>query len=258
MALKFFWRCEGTTLDWNGSTGDDFCGADNTLTLLNSATISANAARVGTNGVRCISTSAGGTSGATPSEIWPGTTTSGNTGDTVGSFAYSFRVATALDNISGIAFGLRARNAASTEEFTVRQAGTQNLLLYLDGSAGPLSISLTGNQVVADEWMGVVVRIDVPNDKARIELYNSAGTLVDSAQDLASDLSVRILSDVNTMSFTPCSGAKTNTIDWDNFIISDNYDAPLQNNLTITSRSEYSESSGAARQMRHIQSHVWG
>jgi hypothetical protein len=48
MALTFFWRCEGTTLDGT----HDYSAGGTTATGSSSAAINATAARVGTNGVQ--------------------------------------------------------------------------------------------------------------------------------------------------------------------------------------------------------------
>src|SRR5688500_7419965 len=46
MALNFFWRCEGTTLDGT----HDFSAGDTTATATNTPAISATAAKIGSNG----------------------------------------------------------------------------------------------------------------------------------------------------------------------------------------------------------------
>lgn len=233
MSLTLFWRCEGTTL----SGTDDYTAGDTTASLINSSSITTVAARVGTNGLLKPSGFSGGAT-FSPSGIYPGNISSPSDG--VGVIACSFKCvgsvsATANSGTSGY---MRFRNSTSTNFIYLGLANTTNVCMRISGSGGSKDIETTGGVLTADAWFGVVGRFDFNNDKARIELYNSSGTLIDSAQSIGTDLSTYVLSDVNILN---CGGFSSGAPDmyFDNFFVGNTYDEPVQNAFTISSYTAY-------------------
>ena len=241
MALTFFWRCEGTTLDGT----DDYTLGDSTASLINSGAIEAAAARVGTNGLTAPASAAGGGGfNLADNGIFPGTLASPS--DLVCSFAFSMKWDTAVASASGTSAGFKFQGTAANDYIQVLTTNPgSNLTLGLrNATNGLLSLTTTGSAITADNWFGVVCRLNFATDDRKIEIYNAAGTLVDSAEDTSTDLASYVPADIKTtagMILGQHSGTHAQATYFDNFIISDAYDAPLQNNLTITSATEYSE-----------------
>ena len=255
MALRFFWRLVGSPLD---GTHDYTAGANSASTFGTGSSFDATSGLAGANGLLVATNAQGGRSFSASSLV--NSTVNGSTQplDLVMSAAWSFKC------IGGTSFqtfqrnfGMKLNSAIASEEICV-DAGLSPARLALrlrssiSGSELTKDITLS-HTIAADQWYGVVIRLDVPNDKARIELYTHAGTygatatLVDSAEDTVTALDNYIISNIIATSGAMVLLAQAGTHDsqpvvFDNWMIADAYDEPLENNLTISSYTEYTSS----------------
>lgn len=242
MSATLIWRCEGTTLDGT----DDYTLGDSTASLINSGVIEAAAARVGTNGLTAPASFAGGaTFNLANNGIFPGTLAS--PADLVCSFAFSMKWATAVAATSGASVGLKFQGTVANDYIQVLTTNPgSNLTLGLrNATNGLLSLTTSGGTITADAWFGVVCRLNFATDSRKIEIYDASGVLVDSAVDTATDLASYVPADIKATAgliLGQHPGAHAQATYFDNFLISTDYNAPLQNNLVITSATQYTES----------------
>ena len=238
MALRFFWRCEGTTLDGT----HDYSASDTTATANGSVSIDAAAARVGSNG---ILVAAGG------QHYRFDNTTIGNDLTTEGSMAFSFRVTA---NPAGLSdFGVKLRGAGSNDYFQTRivnsYTGNAGQIRFVTKSSdtGGTEVSLTpssaGNALEDAVWYGVVVRWDQVASLRRLEIYDVDGVLIEAVDNTSGF--------VAPISFTSTTGIRIGedsgfavTAHIDNVFIADAYDEPLEDFLDITSYTEYGAAGG--------------
>lgn len=224
----FVWRAEGSTLDATA----DFTVNDNSATLSN-ASIAAAAACNGSSGLQS-NASAVGTADFTPTTIIDNSTTPTNSH---GSAAFKLKFATAVPGANQ-AIGFRAKGTTNNDAISVQTLASQELALEIrHATNGAIQLATTAANLAADTCYWVVIRWDIPNDDRKIEVYNgSTGALIDSAQDLSTDLSTFAPASMDTtLQLGIKSASNTNASYTDNFIISDSYSAPLQNFYNITS-----------------------
>jgi hypothetical protein len=231
MALTFFWRCEVTTI-----TGlpDDYTGGDTVGDLINSGAIHVGAGRIpGSNAVFKPSGFAGGVAWSLAEGIFPGDTAS--PGTSVGCMGcWVKQVGTLYDGSTGVSGFMRFRSAASTASFDISGSDGTSAANYgarVRSVATQVDISCTGAVITADNWFFVVFRWDVPNDKLRLEIYDDDLVLVDSVQDITTDLSTAYPPDIdvfNTGSWSTSAG----NMYFDMFMVGDTYDEPLQKYAT--------------------------
>lgn len=221
MAITFFWRCEGTTLDGT----HDFSAGDTTATAANSVSITSGAARVGTNGVHvsgladryefdCASI-------GTPS---------------VGSFACSLKVTTWGDG--SMIIGMEGSN--NKDHVQLFMSGTDELRLNIRRNGGTSAdLTTTAADIATGTWYGIVCRWDQAANDRRIEVYNASNSLIHSVEDLSTSYD-------QPTDFTNTAGFKVGDIgggngvfDIDNVFWSQVYSETLENNLTISSYTEY-------------------
>lgn len=230
-ATVFFWRAEGTALD----ATHDFSAGDTSATASGSVSISNTAARTGTNGIlRATTTASSYDFDAT--SIWPSAATPANS---VFSFAYSFQHQTSVAGNS-LVMGLRARDGSNNDSIQVNTAASgqgagANLILRIGNGTTATTMTTDSAGMTAGNWYAVVVRVDIPNDDRKIEIYDAAGALLDSAEDLATDLGTHAPTDINLLQLGTGSATMTHDTWFDTFIISDVYAAPLENFLTAAS-----------------------
>ena len=246
MALKFFWRCEGTTLDGT----DDYYGAgDNTATVTGAGfTVpSATAAKIGSNGILAPA-SITGNAAFTATNLWP---SAGTPSGSAGSFAFWFKTVSAWTTTDAVVRGLRCIGSTNNDAVRIQTEASANnrisLALQTTGGGGTYELPVTSGTFAADTWYYVVGRWDYANDKAAINVYTDAGgsTLADfaSASDTGTDLNGYIpATNFATLQCGAHSASQTQDVHSDHYIVSDNYDAPLQNMAFITSATQYSES----------------
>jgi hypothetical protein len=238
MALRFFWRCESTTLDGT----DDYSASDTTATANGAVSLDAGASRVGTNGILV---------GGGGQHYRFDNTTIGNDLTTEGSMAFSYRVTA---NPAGLAdFGVILRGAGSNDYFKTRivnsytgDAGTVRFVTRSSDTGGAevsLNPSSGANALADATWYGVVVRWDQVNSLRRLEVYDSAGALIEAVENTSAF--------VAPISFTSSTGIRIGedsgfavTAHIDNVFIADAYDEPLEDYLDITSYTEYGGGGG--------------
>jgi len=248
MALTFFWRCEGTTLDGT----HDYSGGDTSATAQNgSISLTTNANRVGTYGIE--TTAAVLTAyqfDPTDNGIFTNYTTPSSA---VGSAAFSVQAPTALPQTTNVC-GWMVRSATSTTDaFRVTYDDTHGFRFWIgNDSYGDVYVRTNSISLSTATWYGIVIRWDIPSDTMKIELYNAAGSLLSSGtqqydnSDTPSsyDLSLYVpggsMSNTSGIRLGSVTGANTGNMYFDNFFFADAYDEPLENNLTITSYTNYS------------------
>ena len=237
MSIKLFWRCEGTSL----SGTHDHSDGDTSTSGINGGALTAEAARIGSFGILRPSSQAGGFNFNAPG-IFPGTVTAPT--DSVGSIALSVFYPVAVDTGTSTAAGLRFRGTASpNDNFGFRPTGTGGYKFSMQSVAGGTINLATQDLITVGSWFGVVARWDFPNNKRRIELYDASGTKIDEAEDYATNIQAFIPPDISSGTNginTGTAGASfAQNIYYDNLFIANAFDEPLQNNLTITSYTEY-------------------
>ena len=224
--LSLYWRCEAASLD----PTDDFTLGDNLAQANGGVSFSATAMRIGTNGI--LTVNASDWYEFAPASIF---TTAG------GSFGAWMQYKTAVfdGNQAGpVAF----RNTALSADviaFAANATGDPGLFLQRNGGSSLTLTAAAGNMVV-DTWYFLVGRVDFANNKRKIEIYNTAGTLIDSNEDLVTSLAGVQLTAMDEIRIgTPSTNA--NPIWVDNVFISQNYDEPIQDYMFITSITELVE-----------------
>lgn len=222
MAVTFFWRCETETLD----ATHDFSAGDTTAAANATPSISATAALVGSNGA--LFDSVGDQYRFLPTSL---------ISPTVGSAALLFHFPTALAaNIHGFFFSRGI--ASSNDNLRIEITATDELALVIrNATAGSVSLPTTGVNLQTATTYGVVIRWDQPNNKRRIEVYDATGTLIQAVEDLVTAFTAPAALD-ETVRFGDFGGM-LGTCYVDNVFLADTYDEPLEDNLFITSWTEY-------------------
>lgn len=235
MALTFFWRCEGTTLDGT----HDFTAGDNTATLNGGAEISAAAALIGSNGLNCPT--ADDYAIFSPASII-------SVG--AGAVAFSFRTST--------------WNADKWIFFTTGTAPSDFLAIALNGTdeiqarhrvagGSDVTIVTTAANLVVDTVYRVVCRWDTTADDFRLEVYNSSNVLIEAVESLSTGID----NWADVLTFNVGAANTGAGVHIDNVFIADAYDEALENFLSITSYTQYGSSSAvvvpgqAQRNRRH-------
>lgn len=239
MGLNFFWRCEAAALD----SILDLSTGDNGASLINSAAISAAAARVGTNG---LLRPTGTTGGATffPNSIFPGDIAA--PANAVGCMAMSIREVTNLTNTNNFNCFAHFRSAASANSqigFQTQAGGNISAVCINNGGTASRATTTTGPRL-ANAWRGIVCRFDLPGGRLAIEVYDENNVLLEKQE----------ITNVPATSFPPEIANALNGLRWgfgttsvaggahhDNCFVGNTYDEPVQNNFTITEVGEYDE-----------------
>lgn len=226
MALTFFWRCEGTTLDGT----HDYSAGGTTATGFSSVAINSTAVRVGTNGIQAPSASDYYSISAT-----------GIYG-TTGSAAFSLYVAGGTWTADAVPFMMDGTGGAGSANDRIRVTTVTggNLSLQLGRNGwGSQTITTTGGACSVGNWYGVVIRWSATNADYRLEIYNSSGTLIDSVENLSADSSLfPQTANIDTLLVGELWGTTLNNY-IDNVFVANAYDEALQSNLTITSYTGY-------------------
>ncbi|HEY0684750.1 MAG TPA: hypothetical protein VGD45_20605 [Steroidobacter sp.] len=223
MAVRFFWRFEGTTLD---ATHDHVNGsADNTATANGSASLSTTAARVGTNG---------GLFPASGGNQYRFDTSTDMVNRLLGACAFSLRITTAPSAVQGIC------NISGTDGSITFQAlatGEIRVITNLEGT-GESQLTTDGAGITTNTWYTVAYRWDHANDLRSLEVYNSSGVLIDSVLDENPFTAPANLVNTNGLRIGNTDGNDA-VFHLDNFFIADLYAEPLPANATITSYTAY-------------------
>lgn len=240
MALTFFWRCEGSNL----TSPYDYSAGDTTSNLINSAVLEYNSGR---NGSRSLKKPSGAAGGATfsPASIFPGSVVTPT--DTVGCMGCWVKQTTLYNGGSGTSGFPRFRNLASTHFIYITGCDGQDSRNYgalISGAGGQVHLQCSGNVLTAGDWFFVILRWDVPNDKIRLEVYNESLTLVDSAEDLTTDLSTRCPSDIDIFS-TGSWASAAGDMYFDTFMVANDYNEPLQDYANYNSYTQVAYNASA-------------
>lgn len=249
MALRFFWGLEANsnTLGSNDYTvGSDSVASDGA----GAPTFSGTAAKVGSygllssagNGNKYFSTS----SGTVPANRL------------VGSVGFWARWPSAFPT-NGLAVGFRFISATAARRIEMQWlTGNQVKLRIGSTSGGNADLDTSSLSLSTNAWYFFVFRWDQPNSKRAIEVYDSSLSLVGSVSDTSTGFTApEDLVGANGLVFGN-SSSSTATMHFDHLLISDVYDAPLQNNAFITAYGDYSESLLSVPVLRNYQSSVWG
>ena len=257
MALRYFYRLAAGTLD---PTHDYTAGTTTTTEIGTGGTFNTTAGLGGETGLHVATNLQGGRATSAGAILSPATV-DGVTQplNLVLSTAWSFRCigGTSFQSFQRD-FGFKINSTVSNELFGV-VAGLSPAKLALrlrssiSGSQQTLDLTLSNTTIAADQWYGVVIRLDVPNDNVRIELYTHDGTyggeatLVEAVEDTATALDNYIVSNIVTTSAALVFLAQAGTHDahpvvLDNWMISTDYNEPLQDNLTKSSYTLYGSS----------------
>ena len=245
MALKFFWTCDSTTFD-----SDDYSAGDSTPSVLNTVSIDGSAARVGSAGILLESGTSGtygfALGGLVTSALMDSTGSTRCT-DLVCSVGLSMYINGSKTDTTGVIEGFVLQGNDTSNQFGLltNSSGAGSLGLTLRGTGtGLATIVLTDSNVTVDAWHGIVARVDIPNDKMQLELYNASGSLVEmvdqtqiGSPDLA-EYAPYLDSDAsNGLRLGKATQAHVTYID--NVFVGNAFDDPIQNYFTISSYSQY-------------------
>ena len=221
MALRFFWRCESTSL----TAGVDYSIGDTSATAAgtNSASISlhADAAKLGTSGVWCDGSL----------QYYQFDTSSTLIGQTAeGAVGFWIRFPDSVPG-GGYDYGATFIGASASDYIKVQTASSGNMRISLSQNGGSIAtISTTGANMQADTWDFVVARWDHANTRARVEVYSGTdttplGTGESAAVSAANSQAMAIALSTGFR----VGNASSQTLDChiDNVFVSDDYDEPL-------------------------------
>ena len=170
MALTFFWRCEGTTLD---GTHDYSAGAT-TGTANNAPSIDSSVYKVGSNSVLAAGSS--DYYAFTPTNIWTGT---------AGSVGYWFRGTTIANDGRTL---LVLRGAHFNDHIFIDTTGGGRPRLVIRNSAnGTAVLALSTQTLSTGTWYFLTASWDVSATSRRIAVYDSSGTLLEASEDTSTD-----------------------------------------------------------------------
>jgi hypothetical protein len=235
MALTFFWRCEGTTLDGT----HDFTAGDNTATANNTPSISATAAKVGSNGI-LIDSSADGYRFAPTSII----------ARLVGTVAFWFQFPVTFAATGQVFFFARG-NASVNDHISigVGTGGDEVRLSISNASSGGAELETSGASLAAGSWYFVTASWDQPSNSRKIAVYDSSGTLLAQNEDTTTAYDAPAALDAGDgLRFGDASGWGATRNGWfDNTFVGSAYTdaATFLSNRDITSYTEYSTGGSA-------------
>lgn len=235
MALKFYWRCEGTTLDGT----HDYTPGDNTAAATGSATIAAGSARVGSNGIDIVNnTDYFAFTVASHDLIAP---SAGAIGFWVRVHSGAGQVFYAPGTLGQDFIGI-AHTSGATREFTFR----------MRSSAGSdETLSTTTVSAATNTWYFIVARWNVAANDRRLEVYDNSLALIQAVENLTTVFDAA--ADLIGLQIGESFGDNIEC-DLDNIFIADSYGEDLPANATITSYTEYGGGGGSGLSVpRNIQ-----
>ncbi len=162
--LKFFWRCESTTLD----NTLDFSVSDVTANGQGPVLIDPAAARVGTNGFLAAAVGAETRYQFTPDNI---------VNPVTGALAISINIRSGWP--AGDLDFLSFRDTAADDALRmVLDGGSTGLFEFQVESSGVVVSLFTTTPISLNTWYGVVARWDQPNHKRSLEIYDASNNLI--------------------------------------------------------------------------------
>jgi hypothetical protein len=220
MALTFFWRAAGETLDGT----DDYSAGDTTATV-------AGTAAIGSNGIEAVDAA---------DYYYLNPTSIAATAEGAAAFSIQFPSAVPA---SGYDFGIRFRDSGGTNYMGSRTAGSSTGFAFRSAKAGATNTTTTSGVTISiATWYSVVLRWDFVGDLMRIEVYDASGNLLGTpGEDTASDTS-----DYEPTGPYSSSGFQIGNISSQNIacylrniFVADDYAEPLEDFLNITSYTQY-------------------
>lgn len=226
MALTWFWRAEGTTLD----ATHDFANGTSTVTLNSAASISATAALVGSNGLWCNGLSHQGQIDSTTTVFDTAT----------GAIGFLFR-ATAWGGGTVIC-NVGTGGANQYGFVVVGSSGSGNLRFYAGDPEGTnVSATTTVSNLAQAVTYGVIGRWDHAANTLRIEVYSTptgTPTLVEGVSNTSGYTQPTSITTATGFRLGDGSGLGF-TGYFDNVFVSKTYAEPIENNFGITSYTSY-------------------
>ncbi len=238
MALTFFARCEGTTLDGT----HDFTAGDNTWDPNStSASFASGAGIVGTNGLLITSAPQVMRMDLANDIVLP----------SQGSFGFLFRF-TAWPAFTKI---VAIRGSSADYQFSVWLRDTADAMsAYLGNDEGTnINFNLEGLSLSTNTVYGIVYRWNQATSTFRLEVYSSPLTspsLIAAQQDTTGWTVFPDMTRTGGFSFGDNSGGvSTENLHFDNIIVSNSYAETIQNYLQYTSYTQVGGSTPTPRGM---------
>lgn len=221
MALKLYWRCEGTTLDGT----HDFTAGDNTATLNSIAAINTDAAKLGTNGLDCPSASDYAIFAISSGDLFD---------RLVGKFGFWLRFEATPDSGSQI---FTAQGTLANDFIRILAIGDELRFDFRQDGNSVVSLSTTAANMTTATWYWVEASWDQPNNDRRIAVYDSSGALINAVEDTAT--AYLAPNDLITLNIGNFGGGGTFNNHYDNVFVADAYAEDLLTFRDITSYTEY-------------------
>jgi hypothetical protein len=238
MALTLYWRCESTTLDWNGSSGNDFyaSGGDSTA---DGSFLSATAAKYGTNGI--LADAVGEVCSFDPQFILD---------PLEGQVAFAVKFVTSVPASNSVIFDVRSDTTTDKIDIRLRGTGDIGLFVVKDG-VGNSIIETSGVGMTTGVWYFIVAKWEsaaAGGPRRSIAVYDTNGTIISattnpSTSTSAYDSPTELGPTGNRLRIGDYSGwISGNSAHFDNLFCASSYDDPIADNLTITAYSQYGAS----------------
>lgn len=168
MALTFYWRCEGTTLDGT----HDFTAGDSTATLNSAAAINTAAVRYGTNGLDCPTSSDNATFTVSTNDL---------ANPAAGAMAAWVRITT----WGSAATLLSATGSTGNDFYVLMMTGTDELRFSSKRNGGStFNLDTTAANLATGNWYFVGFAWDQAANDRRIVVYDSNMSLIENRTDL--------------------------------------------------------------------------
>ena len=222
MAITFFWRCEGETLDGT----HDYSAGDTTATATGAVTIDAAGAKLGSNGI--VTTNAADYYSFDSASI---------AAIDQGCFGCWIQWKTAYP-AAGLVTGVSIRDdATGFQALQLQTSGTDELRFQIRSGANILNYLTTAATLAINNWYFVICRWHLSQDKRAIAVYNSAGAVIQALEDTSTDLSTYIPTSVDTIRIGNPS-SDVNPMWMDSVMIGSIYSDPLEDYLAYTSYTQ--------------------
>ena len=230
MALKFFCRCEGSTLDGT----HDYSAGDTTWALSN-ASFTNTAPKVGTNSLAITANSGNAQLDISSQDLIAGAQ---------GAVGFWFRVGTWQNG--GSLFNA-SNSSAPNDNIRVYMTGTDELVFgYRQNGGSNFLVTTDGANIALDTWYFVVGRWHFANDIQSIEIYTAdtgAAVYTNNVPNAPFDGTAVTSYDNLTIGNI---GSNISQAYFDNIFIADTYDEAIEDYRVITSYTEYGVSGSVA------------
>lgn len=236
MALTFFARCEGTTLDGTHdfSVGDTTWDANST-----SSTFASGAGMVGTNGLLITSAPQVMRMDLADDIVLPAEGAIG--------FLFRFTAWAAFTKLFAI------RGSSADYQFSVWTHLTNDTLaVYLGNDEGTnINFNVESLGLSTNTPYGIVYRWNQSTSTFRLEVYSDplgTPTLINAAQDTTGWTVFPDMTRTGGFSWGDNSGGvSTENLHFDNIFVADDYAEPIEDNFAITSYTAYGGAGAVVR-----------